>query len=92
MVQVYYLDEFVDVMTYNLIGRHAKKDLEVFDGKGVWCTCHCKASVVPDTGRHWSNLLQTQSSLETKKNRDFQYLKDEGRSVTIVAFLTQGTS
>ena len=34
----------------------------------------------------------SQSSPNTKKNQDFQYLKNEGRSVTILAFLTQGTS
>ena len=39
----------MDVMTCNLVGWHARKDLEVFGGKGVLCPHHCKASVVLDT-------------------------------------------
>ena len=35
MVQVYYLDEFVDVTTHNLVGWHARKNLEVFSGEGT---------------------------------------------------------
>ena len=34
----------------------------------------------------------SKSSLNTKKKRDFQYLKDEGRPFTILALLAQGTS
>ena len=51
MVQVYYLDEVVDVTTHNLVGWHARKNLEVFSGEGVLCPRHCKANVVPDTRR-----------------------------------------
>ena len=32
------------------------------------------------------------SSPDMKKKQDFQYLKDEGRPLTILAFLAQGTS
>ena len=34
----------------------------------------------------------SKSSLDTKKKRDFQYLKDEGKPFTILALLTQGTN
>ena len=48
IVQVYYLDEFVDMTTHNLVGGHAGKDLELFGGKGILCPHHSKASIVPD--------------------------------------------
>ena len=51
MVQVYYLDEFVEVTTHNLVIGHAKKDLEVFSGEGVLCPRHYKANIVLDTRR-----------------------------------------
>ena len=34
----------------------------------------------------------SKSSSDTKKNRDFQYLKDEGRRLTILVLLSQGTN
>ena len=34
----------------------------------------------------------SKSSPDTKKKRDFQYLKDEGRPLTILALLAQGTN
>ena len=34
----------------------------------------------------------SKSSPDTKKKRDFQYLNDEGRLLTILAHLAQGTS
>ena len=46
MAKVYYLDEFMDVMTHNLVGGQARKDLEFFDGEGVLCPRHGKVSIV----------------------------------------------
>ena len=46
MAKVYYLDEFIDVMTHNLVGGQARKYLEFFDGEGVLCPRHGKASIV----------------------------------------------
>ena len=49
----------------------------------------------------WSNLgISSQASLagvsksspDTKKKQDFQYLKDKGKPLTILALLAQGTS
>ena len=34
----------------------------------------------------------SKSSLDTKKKRDFQYLKDEGKPLTILALFAQGTN
>ena len=34
----------------------------------------------------------SKSSPDTKKNLDFQYLKDEGIPLTILVFLSQGTN
>ena len=34
----------------------------------------------------------SKSSLDTKKNLEFQYLKDDGKPLTILVFLSQGTN
>ena len=34
----------------------------------------------------------SKSSLDTKKNLDFQYLNDEGKPLTILVLLSQGTN
>ena len=39
MIQVLHLDELVDVMTYDLVGRHAKEDLELLSSEGILHPC-----------------------------------------------------
>ena len=50
IVQVYYLDELVDVMTHHLIGGHSKEGLELVSRKGILRPRQYKASIVPNTG------------------------------------------
>ena len=41
MIQVLHLDELVDVMTYDLVGRHAKED-QLLSSEGILRPCQCQ--------------------------------------------------
>ena len=49
--QVHYLDELVDVTTHELIRRHAREDLKIFNGESILCPRHRKASIVLNAAR-----------------------------------------
>ena len=57
--QVHYLDEFVDIMIHNLVGRHAKKDLKLLNHEGILCSRQCEVRVIPNAGRMGGGLLFT---------------------------------
>ena len=57
--QVHYLDEFVDIMIHNLVGRHARKDLKLLNHEGVLCSRQCEVRVIPNAGRMGGGLLFT---------------------------------
>ena len=39
MIQVLHLDELVDVMTYDLVGRISKEELELLSSEGILHPC-----------------------------------------------------
>ena len=49
VIQVLHLDELVDVTTHDLVGRHSREDLELFNSEGILRPHQCQANIFQDT-------------------------------------------
>ena len=57
ITQVHYLDDFVDMTSHNLVGRHTQENLTVLNSDDLMCPFHCKSNIVLNTGQIGINLL-----------------------------------
>ena len=57
ITEVQYLDEFVDVTTYNLVNGYTREYLQLLSSKRLMCSRQRKASVVKNSGRTGISLV-----------------------------------